>query len=398
MKKLLVLGAMQMHIPLLKRAKERGIYTITCDYIPENLGHKYADEAYYDSTTDFEAVYYLTKKTRADGIMTFNSDPAALTAAYVGEQLGLPNSGYSAVKIMSEKDLFREFLKKNNFNYPQYNSYTSLEDIKKELASFNFPILIKPVDSSGSKGVAVVESEKELEQAYDRAISFSRSKRVIVEEFIEAVGPQLHGDGFVERGKLTFCYLGDHHFNKKINNLVPISTTFPSSHSKENIEKVKREVSRFIELVGFKQGGVNIEARINGQGEVFLIEVGPRNGGNFTPIVIQKATNFNFIDAAISVALGEKLPQMNIRENGYFGYLIIHSEKEGLLESIIISPELKDVITEEYIYVQPGDYIEAFRGANTALGVLIVHFDDSSHENNILASFTSLYSINLMKE
>lgn len=94
-KKLLLLGAMQMHLPIIKRAKERGIYVITCDFIRENEGHKYADEAYYDSTTDLNAVLSLAKKCDVDGIMTFNSDPAALTAAYVADKLRLSGSGYT---------------------------------------------------------------------------------------------------------------------------------------------------------------------------------------------------------------------------------------------------------------------------------------------------------------
>ena len=74
MKKILVLGAMMMHVPLLMRAKERGLYVLTCDYLPTNIGHSYADEAYYDSTTDVEAVFLLAQKTHVDAVLTFNSD------------------------------------------------------------------------------------------------------------------------------------------------------------------------------------------------------------------------------------------------------------------------------------------------------------------------------------
>jgi len=88
MKKLLILGAMEMHVPLIKRAKELGYYVISCDYIPENPGHKLADEAYFDSTTDLNAVLNLATELKIDGIMTYNSDPAAPTAAYVQKNLG----------------------------------------------------------------------------------------------------------------------------------------------------------------------------------------------------------------------------------------------------------------------------------------------------------------------
>lgn len=384
-----------MHVPLLKRAKERGIYTITCDYIPENVGHQYADEAYYESTTDIEAVLNLAKSCRVDGVMTFNSDPAALTAAYVSEKLGLPTSGYSAVKVMSEKDLFRDFLADNNFNYPKHKSFSSLDSLLAGVDFFSFPVIIKPVDSSGSKGVNIVENIEDLVLQYEQALTYSRSKRVIVEQYIENVGPQLHGDGFVKDGELVFCALGDHHFNEKINNLVPISTTFPSEHSAESINAVKAEVARFIKLVEFKQGGINIEARINNEGKIFLIEVGPRNGGNFTPIVIQKATNFDFVDSALSLALGEHLEKYNIKNNGIYGYLILHSPVDGFLNSIWLSDELNEIVLEKYIYLNTGDKVNSFRGANSAVGVLLVKFTDLTQKKHILKNFGSLYKIEL---
>ncbi len=396
MKKLLILGAMQMHIPLLKRAKERGIYTITCDYIPENEGHRYADEAHFDSTTDFEAVLKLASDLNVDGIMTFNSDPAALTAAYVGEQLGLPNSGFDAVKIMSEKDLFRDFLAANNFNCPKHSSYTSLEELNIELPGFKFPVVIKPVDSSGSKGVTVAYSVDDVEIVFNRAIAYSRSKRVIVEEYISLKGNQFHGDGMIIDGKLSYCCLGDHHFNASINNIVPISTTFPSSHSEDEVLAVQSEVDRFIQAVGFKQGGINIEARIAQDGKVYLIEVGARNGGNFTPIVIQYATGYNFIDVALSLSLGLPVEKQTVVDNGLWGYLILHSEKEGTLGSLTLSEELESICINKYIYLNPGDKVLSFKGANAALGVILVKFIDKEHKDIIIEKFNSLYKINLV--
>lgn len=396
MKKLLILGAMQMHIPLLKRAKERGIYTITCDYIPENEGHIYADEAHFDSTTDFEAVLKLASDLNVDGIMTFNSDPAALTAAYVGEQLGLPNSGFDAVKIMSEKDLFRDFLAANSFNCPKHSSYTSLEELNIELPGFKFPVVIKPVDSSGSKGVTVVYSVDDVEIVFNRAIAYSRSKRVIVEEYISLKGNQFHGDGMIIDGKLSYCCLGDHHFNASINNIVPISTTFPSSHTEDEVLAVQSEVDRFIQAVGFKQGGINIEARIAQDGKVYLIEVGARNGGNFTPIVIQHATGYNFIDVALSLSLGLPVEKHTVVDNGLWGYLILHSKKEGTLGSLTLSEELESICINKYIYLNPGDKVLSFKGANAALGVILVKFIDKEHKDIIIEKFNSLYKISLV--
>ena len=145
MKKLLILGAMEMHVPLIKRAKEMGNYVITVDYIPENPGHKLADEAYYDSTTDLDAVLKLSKKLNIDGIMTYNSDPAAPTAAYVAEKLGLPGNPYQSVKIMSEKNLRAEKLngedKYTSDGRLIYNKETGIFDVSYS-AAFNLGKLV----------------------------------------------------------------------------------------------------------------------------------------------------------------------------------------------------------------------------------------------------------------
>ena len=153
MKKILMLGGAMQQIPAIQKAKELGFYTITCDYLPENPGHKLADEYHNVSTTDKEAVLALAQALQIDGIVAYASDPAAPTAAYVSEKMGLPGNPYDSVEILTHKDLFRDFLKNNGFFTPQAGGYSSLEEAAADIDRFNFPVMVKPVDSSGSKGV-----------------------------------------------------------------------------------------------------------------------------------------------------------------------------------------------------------------------------------------------------
>ena len=376
-KKIVLLGAMQMHLPLIERAHERGIDVVTVDWTKENPGHSLASAAYFDSTTDAEAVERIVRREKADGVLTFNSDPAALTAAVVAERLNLPGSGSRAVEIMSEKDKFRQFLSDNGVNVTRFGSYSDFESLSRDLERYQLPVMIKPVDSSGSKGVVRVNSFEDLKTAFDVALKLSRGGRVIIEEFIEAAGPQLHGDGFVAEGELQFLSLGDHHFDSSINNLVPVSTTFPSVHTQSEIKAVEEEVRRFIRAVGFRQGGINVEARISARdGKPYLIEIGARNGGNFTPIIIGKATGFDFIDAALDAALGLPFRPQNVKAPEPTAYLIMHSPKEDVLSDISLSPRLKSLLFDRFDYLKPGDEVKTFKGANVAIGVLLVSFPD----------------------
>lgn len=398
MKKLLILGAMEMHVPLIKRAKEMGNYVITVDYIPENPGHKLADEAYYDSTTDLDAVLKLSKKLNIDGIMTYNSDPAAPTAAYVAEKLGLPGNPYQSVKIMSEKNLFRDFLISNGLNAPKFGNYLNIEDALCHINDFSFPMIIKPVDSSGSKGVTVVNNVNDVQNAIESALEKSRSKKFIIEEYIEPVGKQLHGDGFVQNGKVVFLHLGDHHFDSTINNLVPYSTTYPTEHPVEIVNACKNQIQDFMSKVGFKNGGFNVELRIsNKDNKPYIIDIGARNGGNFTPKVIEYGSGFNFLDRAIKIALGESIDDIKMTDkvSDFVSYLILHSDKNGVLNNIVLDKMIEDRIIEKHIYLKSGDKVETFLGANAALGVLIMKYESREVMDEIVENFPNLYKVEL---
>ena len=398
MKKLLILGAMEMHVPLILRAKELGYYIIVCDYIPEAPGHKLADESYLDSTTDLNAILALSQKLKIDGIMTYNSDPAAPTAAYVAEKMGLPGNPYRTVQIMSEKNLFREFLKDNNLNYPRFGNYQNKEEALQHLDDFDYPVILKPVDSSGSKGVTVVYEKENVSNAIDVALNKSRSKRFIIEEYIEPVGKQLHGDGFVQNGKVVFLHLGDHHFDSTINNLVPYSTTYPTEHPVEIVNACKNQIQDFMSKVGFKNGGFNVELRIsNKDNKPYIIDIGARNGGNFTPKVIEYGSGFNFLDRAIKIALGESIDDIKMTDkvSDFVSYLILHSDKNGVLNNIVLDKMIEDRIIEKHIYLKSGDKVETFLGANAALGVLIMKYESREVMDEIVENFHNLYKVEL---
>ena len=136
-----MLGGAMQQIPAIKCAKELGFYVITCDYLPNNPGHKFADEYYNISTTEKERVLELAIKLGIDGVLAYASDPAAPTAAYVSEKMGLPGNPYDAVNVMTQKDLFRKFLKEHGFNTPQARGYCSYETAYKEIENLGIDII-----------------------------------------------------------------------------------------------------------------------------------------------------------------------------------------------------------------------------------------------------------------
>lgn len=378
MKKIIILGAMEMHVPLIEYAKLRGYYVITVDYTLDAPGHKIADSCSFISTTDLVAVEHLAKQENVDIIMTFNSDPAVYTSAYLSNKLGLKSNPPEAVKIMSDKGLFRQHLKDNSFQVPKFRVVSCKDDL--EYADVHYPIIVKPVDSSGSKGVSIVYDCSKVNLAFDAAVQFSRSKSVIVEELVESDFHQLHGDCFVKDGILVSTFLGDHHFNNDLNGLVPYSTTFPTILPNDKLDRVRQEIQKFITSIGFCFGGVNVEARINKRNdEVYLIEVGARNGGNFTYKVIQECYGFDFLEHIFDCYENKvQTPKEYIPRN-QSAYYIIHSEKDGFLKNIQVKNDFNNLCYKFVSYCDVGDKVSVFSSSDKAIGVMLI----SSNEENI---------------
>lgn len=377
MKRIMFLGGSTQQIPAIEYAKQQGYYTILCDYLPDNPGQYVADEFYCTSTTDKEAILEVAKKTNIDGIIAYASDPAAPTAAYVGEKLKLPSNPYESVLILSKKDLFRKFLKENGFNCPIAKSFTNIEDAYKELEEFKFPIIVKPIDSSGSKGVNRVDDISEFKYAFNLALENSRDKVIIVEEFIERAHPcMIGGDGFVIDGKLVFTGYLNSHRNLELNPYVPIGTSYPLFMSEKQKEQIYNEVQRVIEILDIKMGALNLELMFDTNGKLYIIEIGPRNGGNMIPDLLEMATGIDLIEATVEASIGNynlELEQKN--EEKFYSTYVIHSSVDGKLDDITYTDEIKDNIVKEVRYKSSGDKVEVFNGANKALGIVFLKYD-----------------------
>lgn len=369
-----MLGGALAQIPSILKAKEMGLYVITCDYLPNNPGHAYADEYYNISTTDKNGVLSLARNMGIDGIVCYASDPAAPTAAFVAEQLGLPTSPYKSVNILSRKDLFRQFLQKNSFKTPKSVSCTSLEEAIEKSYSLRYPVIVKPVDSSGSKGITKLKNRKNLVTCVIKAFSFSRCKRIIMEEFVECVGAPLAGDGFSVDGKLVFWAFADDYFDLNSQNpLAPVAELYPYTQPKDVQIKVVAEIQRLLTLLNMKNSAYNFEARIDKDGDVVLMEVGPRNGGNGIPIVTKYATGVDMIEYTIKSALGEDCSDLIQKDTkGYWSTYMVHSNFEGRFVEICIDEEYKmtNLVDFDTNYKQ-GDHVVAFDGANGSLGTMI---------------------------
>ena len=394
-KRILLLGGAPTQLPSIIKAKEMGLYVITCDYLPDNPGHKLADEYHNVSTTDKEGVLALAKTLDLDGVLCYASDPSAPTAAYVAEKLGLPGSPYKSVEILTHKDQFRAFLTENGFNCPRARGFATVEEARADLPNFRLPVMVKPTDSAGSKGVAKLTSLDQLDELAANALSYSREKRFILEEYVEMDGCQVAGDGFSVNGELVFrCFMDDHFCSNNTNPYVPVAASCPMNRPPEVHQKIHATIQRALRLLKMGTQAYNFDIRVDKQGEVWLMEIGPRNGGNMIAQVIQKATDVDLVEWMIRAALGEDCSGLRqVDCSGYYAYYALHSHVGGHFAGIIYAPGLKSHIDEEHLAVQEGDDIIPFTGSNGTLGILLLKFDSMTEMFDTIANIEHFLTI-----
>ena len=371
-KRILMLGGADIQVSAICRAKELGLYVITCDYLPDNPGHSFADAYYNVSTTDREAVLELARGLKPDGILAYASDPAALTAAYVAEKLNLPGNPFHAVEILSRKDLFRQFMQAHGFLCPLAAAFTSYDLALAWFQKLNKDAIIKPVDASGSKGVFKLQKGVDLSELFTKSIAFSKTGCVLIEEFISKKGYQIGGDGFIINGELVFRCFGDIHFSDT-NPLLPCSVSIPSLHEPQLLQKVHDEIQKLITLVGMKMGALNFDVLIDQQDQVYIIEIGPRNGGNMIPELTELCTGVDMKTASILAAIGE--PPQGIKmgiEKGHYAHYVIHAKQTGQLIGITKSEELNNRIVYEHYNVKIGDQVSTFNSSANRLGIMLL--------------------------
>ena len=374
----MLLGGIRYLLPAIEAAHRHGCHVITVDYLPDNIAHRYSDEYHNVSIMDKEAVLQLAKELQIDGILSYAVDPGVVTAAFVAEQMGLPfTCSYEAACVLQDKARFRQFLIENGFNAPHAKGYTKTEDAIKDVHCFSWPVIVKPVDSAGSKGVTRVDNPEELEKAIAHALEESHNGHFIIEDYLEKVGLSSGSESFFVDGKLMYNAFYDQYFDANaVNPFTPSAECWPTNKPEVIQKDVKSQLQRLSNLLHFGTGLFNVEWRVCKDGKVYLMEVSPRAGGNRLAEILNYATDVNIIEAEVAKAIGDVLP--SVHEPNYKGHyciLVLHAEKPGYLENVLIAASSPGELIEKEIRVDIGAKVEAFSGANNAIGSLFLRFN-----------------------
>ena len=385
-KKIMLLGGIHYLLSVIKAAHEQGYYVITADYLPDNIAHKYSDEYVNVSITDKEAVLRLAQEHQIDGIISFGVDPGVVAAAYVQEKMGLPSMGpYESVVILQNKDKFRAFLQEHGFNCPKSKGYSTIDEALADTDWLTWPMIVKPTDSAGSKGVTRVDSINEYEAAVKSAFEKSIKGYIIVEQYLDKVGCSSDTDSFLQDGKWRFMSYNAQRFDAEAANpYAPSAYTWPSTFP-EHEAYLTSELQRLMDLLHMKTSVFNIETRIASDGKPYIMECTPRGGGNRLCEMLRYATGVDLITAQVRAAVGDSVEDVEQQPyNGHWAEIILHADKDGIFSNLEIASNLPAKVVERDLWVKKGDNVTAFHGANDAIGTLVLQFTNVHDLENVL--------------
>ena len=369
-KKLMILGAGPNQLPGIKTAINLGCKVITVDNNPASVGHKYALQYVNCSTVDKEGVLKAALEHQIDGIVSFASDVAVSTIGYVAEQLGLTGPGRWDAQTMTNKTRFRVFQKEKKLNSPKFAIIARREDLENQLSKLTPPLIFKPADTSGSRGISMVRKPDipSYTLAFEYAKGYSRSGTVCAEQYVEGI--DVSGDGFLSDGRFMFAVIT----KKYKHDFVVTGHRIPTDISAAEQNRIFSEVTKTCRAIGYMNGPLDFDVRVY-RNHVTVLELSPRLGGNGIPMLIKRGTGVDLFKATIlqSLKYKVKLPEKTII-NRSCGSIIFGSDAEGILKHLASDQEIRGAVPEIFEYhlsFKIGDEVPRFTHGGNSLGYVL---------------------------
>lgn len=325
MKRLAVIGASYLQLPLVLKAREMGLETVCFAWEDGAVCRDYADAFYPISVVDKEAILQVCRELKIDGITSIASDVAVPTVNYVASMMGLTGNDDAYSEVVTNKYLMRECFSKNGVPSPGYAQ--TCGEIPDAVKRFSYPLVVKPTDRSGSRGVEKVDTEVGLEEAIARACSESFHKQAIIEEFVD--GREISVESISFKGRHHILQITD-----KVTTGAPFFVELehhqPSTLPQDIKSRVKDIVLNALDALHIEYGASHSELKITDDGHIRVIEIGARMGGDFIGSdLVQLSTGYDFLRGVIEVALGT-FTEPRLTESSCSGVYFLCKETERL--------------------------------------------------------------------
>lgn len=373
-KKMMILGASELQVPAIRKAKELGYRIILVDYNPEAVGFELADVKLVVSTLDQEEVYRQALIYNPDVVITSTSDGPVRTAAYVNEKLGKkPDLSYEDSLCATIKSYMRDRLKENHVPIPEYYVVKDYDEFQAAVKALRGSCIVKPADNAGSRGVVALDDSKaqsaeELRRIYEYSKDNSRNGTVMVEEFM--TGPEVSVEAMTVEGETTILTITDK-FITPPPYFVEIAHSEPSRLDQDIQERIKQIAKQAVAAIRLQNGPSHTEIKVTEEGPK-IVELAARLGGDFiTSKLVPLSTGVDMVGASVLLATGEKADLAHKWQKGSAIHFI--QGKEGVIRRIEIDEALAHMpgVEEVVLYKKAGDAVSGTRSSNDRLGHII---------------------------
>lgn len=374
MKKIVILGAGVYQVPLIRAAKQMGLYVIVVSTPGNYPGFALADKTYEISTTDKEAVLTMAKEEQISAIVTTGTDVAVGTIGYVCEKLGLAGIPYAASEIVTDKALMKEAFKQQGVTTAAFEVVRSREEAAAAFERIGAPAILKIVDKSGSRGITRVDTREQLLEAYAYGETFTNADHMVLERFI--IGKEVGIDAFVQNGEMKLFVPHDKLVFQSGRTGIPLGHICPAMASEKLYETMRAETEKAVLATGLDNCAVNLDVLVTDKEEVYVIEVAGRCGATGIPEVLSGYLGIDYYELILRNALGETVTVTQGMETPTASVLM-YSGCSGELRSITYdfggehySDVDSSVTPEGYVQLDyvPGDRIHAFENGTHRIG------------------------------
>lgn len=398
-KRLLILGGSRISCEIVKKAQEMGIYVVVTDWYPieDSPAKQIADKAMMVSTADVDAVVHLIKEEQIDGVITGFTDSVLPYYARICEKAGLPCYGTEEqFEILTNKKKYKALCQKYGVpTVEEYNINDSFKD--KDFDNIKYPVLVKPADNSGARGITICKNKEELIEAYNKAITFSESKEVLVERYID--GKEVTVFWVFQDGQIYLSGIGNRHVRHKQGGIVPlpVAYTFPSIHTKKYQEEIEPQVKEMLKSIGIKNGMMFMQCLIDND-KCIVYDIGFRLTGSLEYKLLESICGYNPLEMLIRFALTGKMADYSLDEkvNPYWdkyacnvSFLVM----PGIISEINGVDEIKKipgVIDAVLAHVEGEEIQESYRG--TLKQIVLRAFGVASTQDELEDLLNEIYS------
>ncbi|SHM55038.1 Biotin carboxylase [Fibrobacter sp. UWR3] len=354
-KKLLLLGGSHAEIPLIKAAQDLGWYVITTGNNRDGLGHSFADKTVFADFSDKNAMLELARNEAVQAVCSGCNDFALLSTVYVCEKMGLQgHDSYATSLEIHHKDRYRALATRLNIPTPQAKVVRNDLEFEDAIAMLKFPIIVKPVDLTGGKGIHRAENADEAREAYRDAVGRTREDHVVVEEFIQGTN---HGfSAMLVNGKVAFAFADNEQYF--LNKYMVSGANTPTTTSDAGLKKLRDYSERIAKELSLVDGILHIQYIEKFDGTPVIIEICRRPPGDLYIKFVKYATGVDYPKFIVMAETGEDISDIvDVPTQGYWLRHCVMPTCEGVVRDVVFAPEIESNIVEKFLWFKPSDVI-----------------------------------------